>query len=93
MLELPDRIECPVVFVSSELAMVGCYDGFLYGFDFNKGSISWKVNVEGMIKAKPLVVKNTVIVASYADEYNVAAYDLKVNINNVIWGCKTYDIN
>ena len=81
------------MFVSSELAVVGCYDGFLYGFDFNKDSISWKVNVEGMIKAKPLVIKNTVLVASYAEEYNVAAYDLKVNINNVQWGSKNYNIN
>ncbi|TMW42007.1 hypothetical protein DOY81_012911 [Sarcophaga bullata] len=30
-----------------------------------------------MIKAKPLVVKDYIIVASYAEKYNVVAYDLK----------------
>ncbi|XP_065356367.1 beta-alanine-activating enzyme [Calliphora vicina] len=76
-LELNDRIECPVVFVTPQLALVGCYDGFLYGFNFNNGSVTWKLNVKGMIKARPLVVKNMIIVASYAEDYNVAAFDLK----------------
>ncbi|XP_037808323.1 beta-alanine-activating enzyme isoform X2 [Lucilia sericata] len=75
--ELNDRIECSVVFVTSQLALVGCYDGYLYGFDFNNGSISWKLNVKGMIKAKPLVIKNMVIVASYADQNNIMAFDLR----------------
>lgn len=93
MLELPDRIECSVVFVSPELAIVGCYDGFLYGFDFNKGFITWKLNLDGMIKAKPLVIKNTVIVASYAEKYNVVAYDLKVTINGMLWQSNSNNIN
>ncbi|KAM7352015.1 aminoadipate-semialdehyde dehydrogenase isoform 2-T2 [Cochliomyia hominivorax] len=76
-LKLNDRIECSVNFVSPQLALVGCYDGFLYGFDFINGNISWKLNVNGMIKAKPIVVNNIIIVASYAKDYNVMAFDLK----------------
>ncbi|KAI8117638.1 Acyl-CoA synthetase family member 4 like protein [Lucilia cuprina] len=84
--ELNDRIECTVVFVSSQLALVGCYDGYLYGFDFNNGSISWKLNVKGMIKAKPLVIKNMVIVASYAEQNNIMAFDLRSL--SLVWSLK-----
>lgn len=83
-LELADRIECPVVFISANLAVVGCYDGFLYGFDFNNGCIMWKLNVKGMIKAKPLVVNNMIIIASYAEDCNVMAYDLKVIVKQFL---------
>lgn len=77
---LSDRIECPVVFISRDLATVGCYDGILYGFDFRRGKISWQLNVHGMIKAKPIVTKELIIVASYAEEFNIHAFELKVSI-------------
>lgn len=89
-IELPDRIECSVVFVSGDIALVGCYDGFLYGFNYHKGSIIWKINVKGMIKAKPLVIDNMVIVGSYAEEFNVMAFDMKVNEKNVLCVCLQY---
>lgn len=78
-LKLNDRIECPVVFVTSQLALVGCYDGYLYGFNFNNGSILWKLNANGMIKAKPLVIRNIIIIASYSADCNIFAFDLKVS--------------
>lgn len=77
-IELSDRIECPVVCVSSDLALVGCYDGIVYGFNYNIGEVLWKLNVQGMIKAKPLYINNLIIVASYADDFNIRAYELKV---------------
>lgn len=84
-IELSDRIECTVEFVSPHLAIVGCYDGFLYGFNFQTGSIMWKINVNGLIKAKPILMDNLIIVSSYAEDFNVCAYDLKVTTKiNVI---------
>ncbi|XP_061395518.1 beta-alanine-activating enzyme [Musca vetustissima] len=76
-LQLSDRIECPVVHISQNLAVVGCYDGTLYGFNYRNGKISWIINVNGMIKAKPIVINDLLIIASYAEDYNIHAFKLK----------------
>uniref|UniRef100_A0A1B0FP09 Uncharacterized protein n=1 Tax=Glossina morsitans morsitans TaxID=37546 RepID=A0A1B0FP09_GLOMM len=77
-LTLMDRIESPVLFVTNQLAVVGCYDGFLYAFDFQKGSIKWRTNVGGIIKAKPLQISDILVVASYAEDFNLLAVSLRV---------------
>ncbi|XP_073824201.1 aminoadipate-semialdehyde dehydrogenase [Musca autumnalis] len=85
-LKLSDRIECPVVFVSDDLAAVGCYDGILYGFNFRNGEISWQFNVNGMIKTKPIVTKELLIVASYAEDFNIHAFNMKTL--SLVWKFK-----
>ncbi|XP_013116869.2 beta-alanine-activating enzyme isoform X1 [Stomoxys calcitrans] len=85
-LELSDRIECPVVFVSSNMALVGCYDGLLYGFNFNTSEILWQISVNGMIKAKPVIMDGRIILGSYGEDYNVYAFDLRSL--NCLWKLK-----
>uniref|UniRef100_A0A1A9WFZ3 Uncharacterized protein n=1 Tax=Glossina brevipalpis TaxID=37001 RepID=A0A1A9WFZ3_9MUSC len=75
-LTVMDRIECPVLFITNQSAVVGCYDGFLYAFDFRQGSIEWRINAGGIIKAKPLQVAEMLLVASYANDFNVLAISL-----------------
>lgn len=80
-LELPDRIECPVIFLKEyPLAMVGCYNGSAYLFNYIKGEVVWSINVGGTIKAKPLLFheQEIVLIASYALEYNLLAISVKV---------------
>ncbi|KAL9926658.1 aminoadipate-semialdehyde dehydrogenase [Glossina fuscipes fuscipes] len=76
-LTLMDRIESSVLFVTNQLAMVGAHDGFLYAFDFQQGSIKWRTNVGGTIKAKPLQISDILVVASYAEDFNLLAVSLK----------------
>ncbi|XP_030380537.1 beta-alanine-activating enzyme isoform X2 [Scaptodrosophila lebanonensis] len=72
-IRLPDRIECKVRFVNEHLAMVGCYDGYIYGFQPLTGEFLWSVEIGGMIKAQPLLTadKTRIVVCSYANDYNV----------------------
>lgn len=82
-LKLPDRVECPVVFLKEyPLAAVGCYNGHLYVFNWSTGHIEWSINVGGMIKAKPLLFyeEDLMVVASYALEYNLSAICIKVHL-------------
>ncbi|XP_075149915.1 aminoadipate-semialdehyde dehydrogenase isoform X2 [Haematobia irritans] len=85
-LELSDRIECPAFFHSSNLAVVGCYDGILYGFNFKTGIVLWEIKVSGMIKAKPLIIGNTIIFGSYGDDYNIHAFQLETQ--KCLWRIK-----
>ncbi|XP_037958999.1 beta-alanine-activating enzyme-like [Teleopsis dalmanni] len=85
---LPDRIECATEFIvhqadDEHLAVVGCYDGFLYVYDYLLGKICWSMNIGGLIKAKPLLFKNVAIVGSYSVEYNLACICLKTR--SYIW--------
>ncbi|XP_002019099.2 beta-alanine-activating enzyme isoform X1 [Drosophila persimilis] len=83
--KLPDRIECKVTFLSEQLAMVGCYDGCLYGFNPLTGDIVWRVEIGGMIKAQPLLTADgsRIVVCSYAEDYNV--YCLSAERQEVLW--------
>ncbi|EDW88531.1 beta-alanine-activating enzyme isoform X1 [Drosophila yakuba] len=83
--KLPDRIECKVTFLSEQLAMVGCYDGCLYGFNPQTGDIVFRVGIGGMIKSQPMLTADgrRIIVCSYADDYNV--YCLSAERQEVLW--------
>ncbi|XP_052852359.1 beta-alanine-activating enzyme isoform X1 [Drosophila gunungcola] len=82
---LPNRIECKVTFLSEQLAMVGCYDGCLYGFNPQTGDIVFNVGIGGMIKSQPLLTADgrRIIVCSYAEDYNV--YCLSAERQEVLW--------
>lgn len=84
-LRLPDRIECKVTFLSENLAMVGCYDGCLYGFNPMTGKMVWKVDIGGMIKAQPFVSSDgaRIVICSYAEDYNVIC--LSTERQEVLW--------
>lgn len=83
VLELPDRIECKVEIVSNVntfyLAVVGCYDQHLYAFNFTNGHIYWRIDLGGLIKAKPLSCATGLIIATYGTEFNVVCISLKVS--------------
>ncbi|KAH8266592.1 hypothetical protein KR018_002479 [Drosophila ironensis] len=83
--KLPDRIECKVTFLGEQLAMVGCYDGCLYGFNPLTGDIVWRVEIGGMIKSQPLLSADgsRIVVCSYAEDYNV--YCLSAERQEVLW--------
>ncbi|XP_052896773.1 beta-alanine-activating enzyme [Anopheles moucheti] len=74
---LPDRVECSVSFFTTEknvvYGIVGCYDGFLYCFNPQDGSIVWKYDAGAMIKCTPLVLPhmNLIIFGSYSNDYNL----------------------
>lgn len=81
-LELGDRIECEVAQLRDS-AIVGCYDGFLYCFDALNGSIKWKYESGGMIKSRPLVISDELIIfGNYNYDKNIQC--IKVNENNEI---------
>ncbi|ALC38977.1 U26 [Drosophila busckii] len=84
-IKLTDRIECKVTFISENLAMVGCYDGTLYGFNPLTGNLIWSVGIGGMIKAQPHMSldRSRILVCSYADDYNVIC--LSMNRQEVLW--------
>ncbi|KAH8410551.1 hypothetical protein KR009_001330, partial [Drosophila setifemur] len=83
--KLPDRIECKVTFLSEELAMVGCYDGCLYGFNPLTGIVLWRVEIGGMIKSQPMLSADgtRIVVCSYAEDYNV--FCLSAERQEVLW--------
>ncbi|XP_017068587.1 beta-alanine-activating enzyme isoform X2 [Drosophila eugracilis] len=82
---LPNRIECKVTFLSEKLAMVGCYDGCLYGFNPQTGDIVFCVEIGGMIKSQPLLTADgrRIIICCYAEDYNV--YCLSAELQEVLW--------
>ncbi|XP_030241215.1 beta-alanine-activating enzyme isoform X2 [Drosophila navojoa] len=84
-IKLPDRIECKVTFVSEQLAMVGCYDGCLYGFNPLTGDLLWNVDIGGMIKSQPFLSSDgeRIVVCSYAEDYNVLC--LSTEHQQVLW--------
>ncbi|KAM8714958.1 hypothetical protein ACLKA7_002068 [Drosophila subpalustris] len=84
-LRLPDRIECKVTFLSEKLAMVGCYDGCLYGFNPLSGKMTWNINIGGMIKAQPFLSMDgdRIVICSYAEDYNVMC--LSTQRQQVLW--------
>ncbi|EDW12357.1 beta-alanine-activating enzyme [Drosophila mojavensis] len=84
-IKLPDRIECKVTFLSEQLAMVGCYDGGLYGFNPLTGDLLWNVDVGGMIKSQPFLSSDgeRIVVCSYAEDYNVLC--LSTERQQVLW--------
>lgn len=69
-LEIPDRIESQVIQVG-ECGIVGCYDGYLYCFDFRTGVIKWKFNSNGMIKCRALLIDSYVIFGNYNESDNL----------------------
>ncbi|XP_054083113.1 uncharacterized protein LOC128920239 isoform X2 [Zeugodacus cucurbitae] len=87
VLELPDRIECKVEIVSnmntSYIAVVGCYDQHVYAFNFTNGHIYWRIDLGGLIKAKPLSCATGLVVATYGEQFNVVCISLKTK--NYIW--------
>ncbi|XP_016945599.3 beta-alanine-activating enzyme isoform X2 [Drosophila suzukii] len=85
IVRLPNRIECKVTFLSEKLAMVGCYDGCLYGFNPQTGDTVFSVEIGGMIKSQPLLTTDgrRIIVCSYAEDYNV--YCLSAEQQEVLW--------
>ncbi|XP_062120817.1 beta-alanine-activating enzyme isoform X1 [Drosophila sulfurigaster albostrigata] len=84
-LRLPDRIECKVTFLSEQLAMVGCYDGCLYGFNPLTGEMVWNIDIGGMIKAQPFLSEDgaRIVICSYAEDYNVMC--LSTERQQVLW--------
>lgn len=84
-LKLPDRIECKVTFLSEKLAVVGCYDGCLYGFNPLTGEMQWSVEIGGMIKAQPFLSSDgaRIVICSYAEDYNVMC--LSTERQQVLW--------
>ncbi|KAH8353423.1 hypothetical protein KR084_010833, partial [Drosophila pseudotakahashii] len=88
VVRLPNRIECKVTFLSEQLAMVGCYDGSLYGFNPQNGDHVFCVGIGGMIKSQPLLTADgrRIIVCSYAEDYNV--YCLSAERQEVLWCLK-----
>ena len=84
---LPDRIECQAAIVNNmpNMALIGCYDGYLYAFDYMKGAIAWRFQVGGMIKAKPLVLdtQQSVIVGSYCKQNNLKCICLQVIVQRL----------
>lgn len=84
-IKLPDRIECKVTFLSEQLAMVGCYDGCLYGFNPLTGDLLWNIDIGGMIKAQPFLSSDgeRIVVCSYAEDYNVMC--LSTERQQVLW--------
>ncbi|XP_053961408.1 beta-alanine-activating enzyme isoform X1 [Anastrepha ludens] len=87
VLELPDRIECKVEVALNDknpyMAFVGCYDHYLYAFNYTNGRIYWRIDMSGIIKAKPLSCKSGLIVATYGKTFNVFCVCLKTQ--NYIW--------
>ncbi|XP_016967578.1 beta-alanine-activating enzyme isoform X1 [Drosophila biarmipes] len=85
VVRLPNRIECKVTFLSEQLAMVGCYDGCLYGFNPQTGDTVFCVEIGGMIKSQPLLTADgcRIIVCSYSEDYNV--YCLSAERQEVLW--------
>lgn len=70
-INLSDRIECEVSQFKN-FGVVGCYDGLLYCFDVLAGSIVWKYDSKAMIKSKPLVIDNEIIIfANYDSNANM----------------------
>lgn len=84
-LKLPDRIECKVTFITEQMAVVGCYDGCLYGFNPTTGEMQWNVDIGGMIKAQPFLSSDSVrmVICSYAEDYNVMC--LSTERQQVLW--------
>lgn len=84
-LKLPDRIECKVTFITQQMAVVGCYDGCLYGFNPMTGEMQWSVDIGGMIKAQPFLSSDSVrmVICSYAEDYNVMC--LSTERQQVLW--------
>lgn len=85
-IELPDRIESKVTQVDHHHGIVGCYDGYLYCFDFSSGNIKWKFNSGGMIKCRPLLIDSFAIFGNYNMENNV--WCVHVNTGQSVWSCR-----
>lgn len=81
--EFPDRIESQVTQICDTYGVVGCYDGYLYCFEFKTCSIKWRFNSGGMIKCRPLVIASTVTVGNYNKHNNV--WCVNVNTGEYIW--------
>lgn len=82
-IELPDRIESQVTQLNELNGVVGCYDGYLYCFDFITGHIRWKFNSEGMIKCRTLITGSLAIFGNYNPINNLWC----VNVDNgeLVW--------
>lgn len=81
-LELPDRIESQVVQMN-DCGIVGCYDGYLYCFDFQTGAIKWKFNSGGMIKCRALLIDSMVIFGNYNESSNL--WCLNSSSGKIVW--------
>ncbi|XP_055541674.1 beta-alanine-activating enzyme isoform X2 [Wyeomyia smithii] len=85
-LELPNRVESSVTFLSNqEFGLIGCYDGFLYCFDLWNGEVRWKFNSNGMIKCKALVIGCSIIFGNYSNEQNLFALNLS---GSLVWNLR-----
>lgn len=86
-IELSDRIECEVAQFNSDCGLVGCYDGFLYCFEIITGKIKWKYDSGGMIKSKPFVTSNElIIIGNYNHEQNLRCIKVTDDAIELIWG-------
>lgn len=75
---LPDRIESAVTYIKSNNAVVGCYDGFLYCFDFLRGECLWNFKTDDILKSKAIYVEeyDMIIITSY--DCNIYAIQSRV---------------
>lgn len=73
-LDLPDRVESKIL-IEGDHIYVGCYDGFLYKWDFITETLDWKFDSRGMIKSEPIIIKNSVVFGNYSDDHNLFAID------------------
>lgn len=85
-IELSDRIECEVAQFNDDCGLVGCYDGILYCFEIITGKIKWKYDSGGMIKSKPLVTSDRLIViGNYNHEQNIRCIKASVDAIELKW--------
>lgn len=96
-LQLDDRIEGAVrqLGSSSSRAVVGCYDGCLYAFDFMSGERLWTLRTGGgMIKTRPVWLPNAerLLIGSYVNDETAAAPPSSSNVwcinadnGSVVW--------
>lgn len=85
-IELPDRIESQVTQVNENVGIVGCYDGYLYSFEFTSGNIVWKFDSGGMIKCRALLIDSFVIFGNYNMKDNLWCLD--VTSGQILWSCR-----
>lgn len=70
-LRLPDRIESQVLQHQDHLGLVGCYDGGMYCFEYETGTIRWQFDTGDMIKSRAIVVQRTIVFGNYGKNHNL----------------------
>lgn len=85
-IKLPDRIESQVTQVDHLHGIVGCYDGYLYCFEFSTGNLKWKFDSGGMIKCRTLLIDSFAIFGNYNMKNNL--WCVHVNNGHNFWSCR-----